>query len=186
MGKKTQKKIEKILKHERVVRSFHPAVRLLQKADGELSMFIAAAAHYGIMFSHTGGQGDYFSANARRDPRDARRLGIFARLHREGEQDDVSIGLVCEYFRTDQPNALLLELQIERVVSSPEWLVTVTQPGRAKLDAWLKRNLRRLGIDLVDYKPLSQERMFDVLFKILKDYKREVLIPRAMREKAKE
>ncbi|MCC6563434.1 hypothetical protein IT087_00910 [Candidatus Uhrbacteria bacterium] len=180
MGRdKTLKRIEKLIKKQKVPRTFHPAIRLLEKADRELFPITALAAELGISFCETSRDGR-FRAAATHLPGEARAIAVFAELERVGLRDDVRFGVCLTYYQTTKHRRATADATLSRLSTERDWtLECELREGSLRPEADVSHSVRRLGGSF------SEKRLFDqnsgivkVAVKMLRDYRDFVLIPR--------
>ncbi|MCK9361593.1 hypothetical protein M0Q28_05235 [Patescibacteria group bacterium] len=183
MGRDKKSKIEKLIKKQKVPRTFHPAIRLLEKADRELFPIMALAAELGISFVDTTRSDGHFQASALHLPGEARAINIFAELERMGHRDDVRFGVSLIYYQTVGHRRAIADITLSRLFSEGEWVLEcVLRDGFKRPEADVSHSARRLGGSF------SEKRSFGltagvakVAVKMLRDYRKFVLIPRQMR-----
>ncbi len=188
MGKKQKsknKKIEKLIKKQELPRTFHPAVRLLQRADSELAPIAALAAELGIAFSEAAhGEGRFQAATAN-DPGEARMAAIFAELVRVNSKNDVRIGLRLTYYQTVKNRKAIADVTLSRLHSEREWtLVCVLRSGFTRPELDVSHSVRRLGGSFSEPRAFGPTAgIAKVAVKMLQDYRDHVLIPRYIRRR---
>lgn len=187
MKKRIKKKVEKIIKQERVSRSFHPAVRLLNDADRELVVFKAFAKAHDIEFDQHRGENGRFVAVAPRVAREPRKILIFAQFETtDGKDIDVRFGMKLDFYDPEQRHQPMFEVTLSRRLSKDVWQLARERVGpRRKPEPDTERVLRRLGLADVEVRMLGTKDLYEHIGLMCRDYQEAVLIPRHAREKGK-
>jgi len=187
VGHKKQKKIDEALKSGRMPRRFHPAAALMQKADGELTVLMAAATVHDIALTEHRGEGGSYLSFAPRIAREPRRIGVYARFVTEDNKTfDMRIGMKLVFYDPSQLHREMCEVDLWRMLSKQDWhLDLLMLNGRRKVDERDQPSVRRLGLLDTRQRVLGSKDLLDMAFAMAKDYKEQVLIPREVREKAR-
>lgn len=174
-----QKKIEKEARKGRL-RSFHPAVTTLAKAEQELTLLRTLASHhFGIEFVRFERQADTFLASAPFQEGDCRAIALFVDMPGNGSAADTRCGLRVSYYVPGKGTPCAI-LTFSRRLKEPGWLLELRRQLKSpQPDAATQHVLRRLQASEGEpFLVRDDADAFKLQDKILKDYYEMVLIPR--------
>jgi len=167
----------------------HPAFRLLEEAATRLKpLFEAAAQHDARLYVHRG-EGGNLMWRVGRKPREPRDLHAFARLAQcrvdSLVQDDAYIGLILTLYDPERRSQAQLGVCLTYRLSEGRWILDYEGYMGRRRTADVKRFLRRVGLRGTRKRILRQKEAEKIASKFAKEFKEHVIIPRAMREKAR-